>query len=138
MNDSINKKGLAGAIAVFMLFFALLFAFAGCAMNVLPEAELKKLNPQKILDLAAEKYSNYDYEEAVYYYSSIGKLFPQDSDDVNDQKAWAIYEIGYVRYQQGRTDEALKYFSDTLKTKSRSNAPRILAAEMIDRIRNKK
>lgn len=131
---SINKKSIMNIVLVILAFVF----FSGCGLKVMPEAELKKLNAQKILDLAAEKYSIYEYEEAIYYYKSIGDLFPQDSDDVNDQKAWALYEIGFIRFQQGRINEASSYFERTLKTKSQSNAPRILATEMIEKIRNRK
>lgn len=136
MKLSIKEKFSRLSAAILALAFVA--AVSACGLRVMPEDDLKKLNPQKILDLAAEKYSIYQYEEAVYYYKSIGRLFPQDTDEVNDQKAWALYEIGYIRYQQGRKEEALKKFSETLKIKSRSNAPRILAAEMIDKINSSK
>jgi tetratricopeptide (TPR) repeat protein len=118
-------------------FLAALF-LAGCGMKVMPESELKNLNAQKILDLGAEKYSQYEYDEAIYYYSSIEKIFPADNDEVNDQRAWAKYEIAYIRYQQKQYDESLQLFAEVLKTKSRSTAPRILASEMITKIKTRK
>lgn len=129
MNKSLPAVIFAVLIGMFL---------AGCGLKVLPENELKGLNAQKILDLGAEKYSQYEYEEAVYYYNSIARLFPQDSEEVNDQKAWAKYEIAYIRYQQNRFDEALQQFNDVLKIKSKSTAPRILAAQMIEKLKARK
>ncbi len=110
----------------------------GCSRNVVPESELAKLSPQKVLNLGAERYAAYDYDGAVYYYEAVEKNFTQPTDEQLNARAWARYEIGFIRNQQGRKAEAVKSFEQVLAMQNPSAAPKILARQMLDRIRSKK
>ena len=106
----------------------LLTLFISCAGNsiVIPEKDLQTLSAKKIFELGAERYMNYEYNEAIYYYSNIIVLYPDDTES----RAWAKYEIGYVKYQQKNYQEALEYFNKVLSIKSPTAAPQILANQM--------
>jgi hypothetical protein len=93
---------------------------------------------QKLLELGAEKYSNILYKDAIYYYSNIITLFPDDNEQDNESRAWAVYEIGYINFVQNKYNVADSFFDEVLKMKSTTKAPQFLASQMKDKIAAKK
>lgn len=127
--------GFSINIFFLVIFICFVFFINGCGMkNVIPENQLQTMPPKKILELGATEYDLNNYKEAIYYYSNIIKMFPENNDANNEARAWARYEIGYIKYQDKKYKEALAFFDEVLKTKSQSNAPQILASEMKDKI----
>lgn len=108
------------------IFCLFILSSCGSARIVIPESELKTYNSKKVLELGAEKYSNYDYDSAIYYYEMIDKLFPEDMD----ARSWATYEIGYIKFAQNRYSESLTYFDSVLQMKISAPAVQLLAAKM--------
>ncbi len=115
----------------FIVFLIILY-FYGCFKfsNVLPEDKLKDLPAVKIMELAAEKYQANEYKDAVYYYEYIIKNFSDDKENF----AWAHYEIGFIKYQEGKLKDALDYFYKTASIDSSNRAPIILALQMTERV----
>jgi tetratricopeptide (TPR) repeat protein len=113
---------------------------AGCAghMNVLPEKDLMGYPVKKVMEFGAENYSYYNYNEALYYYSEVDRIFTNDTPENTDSRAWANYEIGFINYIQGKYDDADKYFDKVLTFKLLNQGPLILANEMKDKIKAKK
>ncbi len=126
-------------IVIMLLMIILSLQFTACSGsgNVLPENTLKTLTPKKILELAAEKYGNDLYNDAAYYYSNIIVLFPEDNDANNESRAWATYELGYIKYQQGDYIGAVDLFEQVIRIKTQVTAPQLLAAQMREKINNK-
>ena len=124
---------------ILLLAFSLSF-LAACSerTKIVPESELKKLPSQKLLELGAEKYSNMQYKDAIYYYSNVINLFHDDNDQDNESRAWATYEIGYIYFLQNNYNVADPFFDEVLRMKSPTKAPQFLASEMKDRIATKK
>jgi hypothetical protein len=114
------------------LFFIMIASCSGKAIH--PEEQIRTMAPQKILDLAAEKYSDLDYENARYYYYEIEKIYTNDNEENNLARAWAKYEIGYMYYQEGKKQEARASFLEVSKYKTQSLAPQLLANEMLDKL----
>ncbi len=119
------------------LLAACLFV-AGCTGQLVPEKELAAYQVKNVMELGSQNYSTYNYDAALYYYTEVGKIFTNDNDDSQDARAWAKYEIGYIKYMQEKYDEADKYFDEVLSLKLLNTAPQILAREMKDKIREKK
>ncbi len=114
----------------FMFVFILLFTACFKFNNVLPEDKLSTLSVTKIMELAAEQYQANEYKNATYYYNYVIKTFPDDLENV----AWAHYEIGFIKYQEGKLQEALAYFKKTIEVKTQNPAPIILALQMTERV----
>ncbi|MCX7820335.1 MAG: tetratricopeptide repeat protein [Brevinematales bacterium] len=110
----------------------LFFSFYGCFKfnSVLPEDKLKDMSSVKIMELAAEKYQANEYKDAIYYYEYVIKNFSEDKENF----AWAHYEIGFIKYQEGKLKEALDYFYKTASIDSPNKAPTILALQMAERV----
>jgi hypothetical protein len=120
---------------IIILNMALFFIIVSCGGKaILPEEQIKTMAPQKILDLAAEKYSDLNYNEAKYYYYAIEKIFTNDNEENNLARAWAKYEIGYMYYQDGKKQEARACFLEVSKYKTQSLAPQLLANQMLDKL----
>ncbi len=112
---------------------------SGCGgTNVLPEKELQQMPVKKVMEMGAEKYSFYSYDEAIYYYTEVDKIYTNDTEEYNDARAWAKYEIGFIKYKQSKIDEALRYFNEVLYFKLSNPAPQVLAKEMTEKIKAKK
>jgi outer membrane protein assembly factor BamD (BamD/ComL family) len=121
-----------------LFLFGLLVLMFSCGnkSGIIPDKELRNMTPKKILELGAEKYTNYEYADALAYYASIERIFPEDNDVNNEAKVWAKYEMGYIKYQEKKYKEALAFFEEVLKMKTPSVAPVTLANQMIDKIMN--
>jgi len=121
----------------FALFLiAIVFLFAGCSgLNVIPEKDLVTFPIKKVMELGAQNYSYYHLDEASYYYTEIGKIFTNDTPENIDGRAWAKYELGFIKYIEGRYSDADKYFDECLAMKLTLQAPQILAQEMKDKIK---
>ncbi len=115
------------------IFFFCLFSSCFKMSSVLPETQLKEMPSTKIMELAAERYQANDYDKALYYYNFVRKNFTNEIDTL----AWATYEIGFIKYQQGKYGEALSLFDETSRMNSINNAPIILALQMKERIQKK-
>lgn len=121
-----------------LILFVVLMTACSEHTKIVPESELKKLPSQKLLELGAEKYSNMQYKDAIYYYSNLITIFKDDNDQDNESRAWATYEIGYIYYVQDNYNVAEPLFDEVLKMKSPTKAPQFLASEMKDKILAKK
>lgn len=119
----------------YMCFLVFFLVFTSCMGkgNVLPEKELATLPAVKIMELAAEEYQANEFDRAIYYYEYVRKNLTNDYENL----AWATYEIGFIKYQQGKYKEALSYFDEVITINSPNNAPLILAAQMKERIQKK-
>lgn len=124
---------MRNTLHLFLLFFFAIFLSSCSKTATLPESTLKGYSPQKVLDLAGEQYSAYNYDNALYYYSMMEKLFTGQNDEEQLALVWAQYETGFIYYQQGKYKEALPYFERVISMKSPSPAPAILATQMRDR-----
>jgi len=115
-----------------ILYFLLFFLLTACFNfnPVLPESKLQVINSTKVMELAAERYQANEYNEALYYYTYAVKTFTNEIEVL----AWANYEIGFIKYQQNKREEAIKYFDEVLKINSPNPAPTILAAQMKERL----
>ncbi len=119
-----------------MITMATFLVLAGCgSLNVVPEKDLLTYSPKKVMELGAQNYSNYNFDAALYYYNEVEKIFTNDAPENVDARAWALYEIGFIMYVQGRYDEADKYFNQVLTFKLVNQAPLVLANEMKDKIK---
>src|SRR5271157_2026264 len=108
---------------------AAFFIFTACGgMNVVPEKDLADYPVKKIMELGAENYSSFKYEESVYYYSEVIRMFTNDTEENLDARAWSKYEIGFIRYVQGRNKEAEGLFDEVLSYRLANKGPQILAA----------
>ena len=112
----------------------------GCTNTtaVLPEKETKTIGSKQLLELAAERYGNYQYPEALYYYNQIITNYTSDNDEDNEARTWALYEIGYIYYIQNDYDIADSYFDKVLVQKTPTDAPRKLASKMKGKIQEKR
>ncbi|MGC8764423.1 MAG: hypothetical protein ACP5QT_00840 [Brevinematia bacterium] len=112
-----------------------LFVMTSCfkMSTVLPEEKLREMSSTKVMELADEKYQANEYNEAMYYYEFARKTFTNEIDVV----AWATYEVGFIKYQQGKYEEALKMFEETSRMNTINNAPVILALQMKERVQKK-
>ncbi len=115
-----------------ILSFLVIIFLSSCFKfnTVLPEDKLKDLPAVKIMELAAEKYQANEYKDAIYYYEYIIKNFPEDKENF----AWAHYEIGFIKYQEGKLKEALDYFYKTASIDTPNRASTILALQMAERV----
>jgi len=118
----------------------LTIAIVGCSSsgNLVKEEELGRMTPKKVMELGAERYSNYDYDAATYYYLAVTKIFTNDNEEYNEARAWANYELGYIKYKQQKYDEALKQFDEVLKFRLVNNAPLVLATKMKEKLKSVK
>ncbi len=111
-------------ILIASLFF---LALGACAKPALiPDEELKTYTTKKLLEVAAERYVNNDYESAIYYYNKLIELFPEDNESVS----WANYEIGFIYFVKKKYSLAITYFDKVLQIETLTHAPQILAANM--------
>jgi outer membrane protein assembly factor BamD (BamD/ComL family) len=115
-----------------ILVLAAFVTLCACGGNssIRPVSELKTLPAKKIFEFGAERYTASDYNNAVYYYSNIIALYPEDID----YQAMATYEIGFIYFRQKRYQEALDQFNKVENIKTSSTAPLILANQMIRKI----
>ncbi len=97
-----------------VLIVLFLLASCGSRLNVKPDAELKGFSSQKLLELAAGEYVNYQYDAAVYYYKKLIELFPNDVEN----KTWANYEIGFIYFKKNQYVKAQTYFDEVLSQDS--------------------
>jgi tetratricopeptide (TPR) repeat protein len=120
-----------------LIIFACMF-LAGCASPpTVPEKELETYSAKKVMELGAQSYSYNFYDNAIYYYEEVDKIFTNNTEENIDSRAWAIYEIGYIKFVEEKYDEADKYFDEVLSFKLANTAPQILANEMKEKIRLK-
>lgn len=116
---------------VYLLMLVIMSCFK--MSTVLPEDQLKEMTSVKVMELAAEKYQANELDQALYYYEFAKKTFTNEIDTI----AWVTYEIGFIKYQQGKYEEALKLFEETSRMNAINNAPIILALQMKERIEKK-
>jgi len=95
---------------------------------------LKQLSPDRILDMGASAYGLSFTTRAIYFYTNVIALFPNDTKSV----AWATYESGYIYYRRRQYKKALEYFSKVLEMKGNPIATEALAKVMVNRLKNSK
>ena len=127
----------------FAILLALGLILSSCGRRPVTRVnDLENLTSQRLLELGADRYVNYDYDGATYYYENLIELFPEDHINV----AWARYELGYINYQRKRPQQAIEYFTRVLQTPvddmpgvtgSQASAPHRLASMMIENINYK-
>ncbi|MGA2141403.1 MAG: hypothetical protein ABSG94_03175 [Brevinematales bacterium] len=115
----------------------LILAACGGVSNVLPEKDLSTYPVKKVMELGAQNYSYYAYDNAEYYYSEVIKIFTNDTPENMDQRAWATYEIGFIKFVESKYAQADKLFDEVLAMKVGAQAPLILAKQMKQKIKEK-
>lgn len=116
----------------YIISLSLFLLLYGCfgKSDILPESELKTLSVTKVMELGAEMYQADKYDAAAYYYEYVRKNFTNDLENF----AWATYEIGFIKYQQGKYKESLNYFDEVISLNVSDNAPLILASKMREKV----
>ena len=117
------------------LFVTMFLFLTACGSQgvIKDESSLQKLTSKRVLELGAERYVDNDYNGAEKYYRYVLSHFTNEQEAT----AWANYEIGFIRYQEGKEKKALKYFAKVLKGESPNIAPQVLAAKVKDIINSR-
>lgn len=112
----------------------IVFLFAGCASA--PEEISADLSPAEYFQKGQEAANAGRYDQAEGYY----RMFLQNYPDDRARGVEAEYEIAFLAYKRGETEEAARLFEELLdKYRSEEAAaypqwPRVLAAKVLDSI----
>jgi len=88
-----------------------------CASTPPPVPE--DASPQKIIQLAQERYDIYDLSGAEYYYKVLLERYGNDPNyELN-----AHYEIAFIEYKKGNYDVALASFKEIIARYDGPEAP---------------
>ncbi|MFP4643601.1 MAG: tetratricopeptide repeat protein, partial [Spirochaetales bacterium] len=119
------------SLRLFAAATSIMAIFAACQTT--PTEVPEDVSAPKLFQLAQEAVDNEDFNEALAYYEAALERYEDDPEVATT----ARYEIGFVHYRQGRTDEARPYFEQVLETYEEgedgiSEWPRVLAGRMLD------
>ncbi|URA09393.1 tetratricopeptide repeat protein [Thermospira aquatica] len=113
-----------------LLSLVLFLTIGGCSQSTSVKEDIKKLSPNILMDKAAERYSVYDYKNALMYYQAVLDNYPESYEDV----AWARYEMGYIYYIQKKYNKSKEYFEAAAASKNAPHAVIILSEMMLSKL----
>ena len=88
------------------MFASLSVLFFSCASAPAPVPQ--DASPQKIIQLAQERYDAYDLDGASYYYHVLLERYGSDPNYMLNAK----YELAFIEYKRGNKDLALDAFKE--------------------------
>ncbi len=116
-----------------LLSFMVFLVLSGCSKSANIKEDIKKLPANILMDRAAERYSVYDYKNALVYYQAVLDNHPESYEDV----AWARYEMGYIYYVQKQYEKAREYFEAAAASQQAPHGVVILSEMMLSKLPSK-
>lgn len=103
----------------FWMFASLSVLFFSCASA--PPPVPQDASPQKIIQLAQERYDAYDLDGASYYYQVLLERYGSDPNYMLNAK----YELAFIEYKRGNKDQALAAFKEIVARYEEPDASRL-------------
>ena len=116
-----------------LLLLAVVVGFAAC--KSVPTEIPDDLSQAELIQLAQESADGESWEAALAYYQALLNRFPQDKDATVS----AQYEMAFIEYKRGNTDEARAGFERILglydfEGNTLQQWPKVLAEQLLSEI----